>query len=163
MWHKYWLLVLIISSNAYSEIRDCKVSFETTATPGALAISGKGGRCEGMLTEKKGLFTGSFKSKIELYDTGIKLRNKHMYSYLGAIQKKYMELTFKDQKDDGQIDAILSIKNDTRPVVVIYKKNGEKISASFSIEIKDYPSIGIPTYLGITAADRVDISVEFER
>lgn len=143
--------------------KDCKVEFQTTANPGLLAIHGVGGKCEGDMTEKAGKFSGAFSSKVIDYDSGIALRNTHMASYLGIDKYPKMILTFVDQADDGELDAKLTIKKDTKPVKVKYTIKDGVVHAKFSIEVKDFPSIGSPSYLGITAAGTVDVDVEFKK
>lgn len=163
---RYALVVFLLFFSGYGyspEITGCEVSFDTTANPGALSITGKGGTCAGMLIEKDGRFSGEFKSRISDYKTGIGLRDRHMQRFLGVEENPVMTLSFKDELDDGELAAYLTIKKDKKPVKIMYKKDGSKVLAKFSIEIKDYPSIGIPSHLGITAASSVDISVEFHR
>lgn len=147
-------------------IKDGKANFGTTASPGFLAIDGEGGKVFGELkTDSDGKLSGELASNLADYDTGIDLRNKHLREKYLEV-KKYPEakLTFSgvDMKaPSGKVEAKLTLKKETRKVIVNYHKRDGTVYAKTSIEIKDYPSIGVPQWLGVTAASRVDIYVEF--
>lgn len=158
---KKWILLMLLSAPLYgAEIKECVVIFETTANPGLLNISGDGGKCTGTITEKGGKYSAVINSKLNDYQTGISLRNSHLRDkYLETKKYPTAELSFKDEADDGEIDAQLKIKSDIKPVKVIYETKGKVVTAKFSFNIKDYPSIGVPSWLGVTAAERVDVTV----
>ncbi len=141
-------------------VKNCVSTFKTTATPGLLNIESSGGKCEGVLSEKGGFWYGSFKSKTSSYDTGISMRNKHFQEHLA---KPEIILTFDKQKDDGELDATLTLNSDTKAVKVKYTVKGDKVDAKFSVDPKEFKSIGILSYLGVTAANTIDITVQFEK
>lgn len=145
------------------EIKDCKVGFNTTSSPDLVNIEGTGGHCSGSLKVSGSSFSGVISSQLGDYDTGISLRNKHMREkYLEVGKYPEAILTIKNQKDGGEIEGSLKIKKDEKPVKVKYEVKDGVGKASFKLEIKDYPSIGVPSYLGVTAANTVDVSVEFK-
>lgn len=139
-----------------------KVAFNTTGSPSFINIDGLGGHMDGNLKEVKGKFSGDFSCKLADFDTGISLRNKHMKEkYLEVDKFPTAEFKFKDQKDSGQIEGEMKIKKDSHKMVFSYEKKDGVISAKGSFNVKDYPSIGVPSYLGITVANRVDITISF--
>lgn len=161
---KKWILLLLVSASAFAgtqKIVTCNAIFHTTASPGFLSIDSKPSRCYGLLTEKDGLYSGAFQAPVKEFDTGINLRNDHLRNkYL--LEKKYptVEFAFKPQKDDGELEGFLTIKEESKPVSVKYEGK-EKVKAKFSFEAKDFPSIGCPSWLGVTACGKIDVEVEF--
>lgn len=143
---------------------DSTVTFVTTATPGFLKITGKGGHVEGKLKVVEGVVSGNLWVPLKDFDTGIELRNKHMREkYL--VVKDFPDATLTllpfAHANVGTFKGILKIKKDSKPVEGTYKFEGGLVSAKLTINVKDFPSIGVPSYLGVTAADSVDITVGF--
>lgn len=144
-------------------IKNCKITFQTTSSPDLVNIEGMGASCYGQIREMSGLLMGSIRSDLKDFDTGISLRNEHMRNkYLEIKKYPYAELVFVEQKDNGVFDAQLSIKTDKRPVKVIYKKTTDGIHAKFNFEIKDFSSIGVPSYLGISVVGIANVNVTFD-
>jgi len=161
---KLLLAFLPLTITPLSAATNCQVSFKTTAQPGFLAIDSDVGTCQGEITKKAGLFSGKFKSQLKDFDTGIELRNKHLRDkYLQVGKYPEAVFTFENQKDDGELEGILTIKKDSRPIKVSYAISKGKVNAKFGFEVKDYPSLGVPSWLGVTAAGRVDVDVEFTK
>lgn len=155
------LLAFPLTAKDY-KITDGKVSFVTTANPGIITIEGTGGKPTGNLKVDKELVSGSFKIALADFTTGLGLRDKHLKGkYLDVIKFPEAEFSFLAQKDDGSIDGELKIKSDTHKQLVSYSVKDGNVYAKMRISLKDYPSIGIPSYLGVTVADFVDIDTEF--
>lgn len=161
-----WILcsLLLLSSGAQAKIYlvAAKVKFKTTATPGFLKIESEKGTAEGSLIVEDNKVAGEFKSRLANFDTGIALRNTHMRErYLDTDKYPYATFTFPSQKDDGEVEGTLTIKSETKPFKLKYTTKGEEVTATGTLNVKDYPSIGVPSYLGVTAADTVDLVIIF--
>lgn len=161
------LSIFLVCPEAYSKpiISDSKVSFVSTANPGLITIEGVGGKFEDvvLVIAKDGKLTGNFKVKLDAFDTGINLRNEHMRDkYLEVKKYPLAEFSFKNQPDSGVLKGIMKIKKDSKEMEFKYELKDGHVTAKGFLNVKDFPSIGVPSYLGVTAADRVDISVEFK-
>jgi hypothetical protein len=53
----------------------------------------------------------------------------------------------------------LTLKGVTKPVTGKASYTGGKLKAFFTVNIKDFPSIGVPSHLGVTVANTVDVEV----
>ena len=148
--------------------KDNKVSWIAVGFPGFLKIVGEGGKVEGILLEENGKASGSLKVNVAKFSTGMELRDEHMHKkFLGSDIIPEATLTINPvEVKAGAIPFTgkLQIKSDTKPVAgeLILKPvaGGWSVKGSFAIKLTDYPSIGVPSHLGITVAEKVDISVD---
>jgi polyisoprenoid-binding protein YceI len=146
-----------------------KVSWTAVGSPGFLRINGEGGKVQGMLADKSGNIAGSLWVALDAYKTGSETRDEHMH-------EKYLE-TKKFPKAKLELNPVsfaggkrsftgkLTIKGETKPVKgwISFQQgqNAVHIKAGFDVAISDYPAIGVPSWLGITVADKVEVSVDF--
>jgi polyisoprenoid-binding protein YceI len=142
-----------------------KVDWTAVGTPGFLRINGEGGYAVGVLNAVGGKVSGTLAVPLDAYKTGIALRDEH-------LKKKYMEtgkypeakMVIKDQPyvegKEGILMADLTLKDTTKPVKVYFTVTGKKVAARFKVSIKDFPSIGVPSHLGVTMADEVEVKVD---
>jgi polyisoprenoid-binding protein YceI len=160
--------ILAFSSNAFgAEFTKSNntVSWHAVGTPGFLRIDGKGGAAEGVLNTAISKVSGVLTVALSDYKTGISLRDEHMKSkYLDVGKYPTAKLEIKDQPYaegvEGKMAGVLTLKDVSKPVTISFKVTGKKVSANFKINIRDYPSIGVPVYLGVTVADEVEITVD---
>lgn len=144
-------------------IKSGNVSFNTIASPSFLSIDGKGGNVTGSIKIDAGFVSALLAVKLDEFDTGTELRNEHMkFKYLDVKKYPYAVLAFKGLKeqDKGEFEGALTLKKETKPVTVSYEIKDNVVYAKFAFKVKDYPSVGVPSYLGVTAADIVNVSVE---
>jgi polyisoprenoid-binding protein YceI len=146
-----------------------KVTWTAVGSPGFLRINGEGGKVQGMLADKAGNVAGDLWVALDGYKTGSDTRDGHMH-------EKYLE-TKKFPKAKLSLNPVsfaegkrsftgkLTIKDQTKPVKGwISFKHGTAavhIKAGFDVAISDYPAIGVPKWLGITVADKVEVAVDF--
>jgi polyisoprenoid-binding protein YceI len=156
---------------------DSPVEFLATGKPGFLKIRGQGAKLKGNAKVDAGVLTGEFAVDLTPLKTGIDLRDEHM-------KERYLETgKFPDAKlvldavkvDDSKggsdipFTGKLTIKGKENPVKgtlnVAFapgaggarKATGD---AKFALRIADYP-VGVPSHLGVTVADSVDVSLRF--
>lgn len=155
---------------------DSPVEFLATGKPGFLKIKGQGAQLKGKAKVDSGVLTGDFAVDLTPLKTGIDLRDEHM-------KERYLETgKFPDAKlvlDPVKVDEAkggsdipftgkLTIKGKESPVKgtlnVAFAGEGSGRSATgdakFALKIADYP-VGVPSHLGVTVADSVDVSLRF--
>ena len=151
------------------------VEFKAVGKPSGLRVVGKGDAPKGQFVVADKSVTGSASFKLETLNTGINMRDEHM-------KKKYLETEkFPDAKltltkldlpqdllaKDGLAQQIpfegtLTLHGVEKPVKgtaqVDHKGESASILAQFETKISDY-GISIPSFAGITIADRVTVDV----
>lgn len=140
-----------------------EVQFVAVGNPGFLKIKGSGGHLGGTLSEEKGKLSGDLEVVLDQFDTGISLRNQHMKEkYLETAKFPKALLSVKDlpaTDGDHEFKAALTLKGVTKPVAGKYKVSDKSFTSEFKISLKDYP-VGVPSYLGVSVAEDVVVTVE---
>lgn len=140
-----------------------KAEWTAIGKPSFIKINGVGGKLGCDLKGDK-FVTGECKVFMRHWKTGMDLRDDHMHNkYL--LTETYEWATLKIDKfeiKDGpqEFSGILTIKKDSAKVKGKITLKGLKGTADFEVNIKDFPSIGVPSYLGITVADKVQVKIE---
>lgn len=145
------------------------VTWEAQGFPGFLRINGEGGQVSGEAKVSYGSLGARFRVNLSKFKTGLSLRDSHMHDkYLETGKFKWAVLEIKglDFKDGSQpFKGTLEIKNQTQPVtgkVTITSKGKLKhVQASFTMSIKDYSRIGVPSYAYVTMAEKVNVDAKF--
>lgn len=176
MYYIALFLSLFIASAGFSEkkvepLQYVNVSgsceWESIGNPGFLRIHGKGGKITGHIYQKDAATGGMFRVSLDDFTTGIALRDTHMKEkYLETAKHKeavlYLDSAFIPLDKEFEWSGKLSLKGVEKPVKgrgKLHFKDGKKhVNASFSITVSDF-GIEIPSYLGVTMAKDVDISV----
>ena len=140
------------------------VTWTAIGTPGFFKIIGEGGKTSGKVQQNNDEYSGEFWCTLADFDTGMKLRNKHMkkkYLEIAKFPKAYFKLhKSKLSKEWLPFTGELKIKDISKPITGKAKLlKDQKLTAEFAIKISDYPSIGVPKWLGITVADTVEVKV----
>ncbi|MCO5141577.1 MAG: YceI family protein [Oligoflexia bacterium] len=155
-------------ANIPLDIASGELEFLATGKPSMLKIKGKSNDLNGNLEVKNKKLSGTIIVKIDSFDTGIDLRNKHMKEkYLET--EKYPEATLSIQdlavSDDfeNKLDSkeapftgTLEFHGVKKAVEGTFQIQKGKLNANFKIQLKDF-AIPVPSYLGITVADIVDV------
>jgi len=141
------------------------VNWTAVGTPGFLRINGAGGAAEGKLEAADGKVSGELTVQLADYTTGLDLRDHHMKEkYLDVAKYPAAKLVLASQPyaegKESTISGDLTIKDVTKAVKITFTATGKNVQAKFKINIKDYPSIGVPAHLGITVADEVEVLVD---
>lgn len=169
---RYLVLALLLSSPLQAKVWEFKkeknkdsVTFVAVGNPGFLRINGEGGALEGKVTGELTGFDADLKVDLRDFSTGLSLRNTHMHDrYLETA--KYQYATFKitrivpielNKMFDWQ--GQLTLKGVTKTVSGSAKFDGKKLKAEFPVALDDFP-IGLPSWLGITVARDVAVTVE---
>jgi len=149
-----------------------EVTFEAVGKPSMLKIKGVGEGPEGEVSLAPQVH-GDFKFKLASLKTGVDMRDEHMKTkYLQVDKFPTAELKidsvegFKPESADASalpFKGTLTIHGVTTPVagtVDIKKKDkGYAVNANFETKVSDH-AIDIPSYLGVTVADAVKVSVQ---
>jgi polyisoprenoid-binding protein YceI len=147
------------------------VNFLAVGKPSALKIHGKATGPEAKLELSDTRLTGAAEFDMNSLTTGIDLRDRHMKEkYLQVKEHPKARLTLTDAPVDPAFAATLSnsserpfkaklqLHGQEREVEGTYTAKDGLVQAKFQIKLTDY-GIEIPSYLGITVAESVDVNV----
>jgi len=155
-----------------------KVTFLAVGRPSAIKIRGRikdGSQhpLTGQLKFSENTVLGEAQFRLNCFDTGIGLRNRHMKEkYLetdkfshAKIQIKTLSLPEGFSGEDIPFSGSLTLHGVTKPIKgkVEIERDSEEVEMQFSFKLKidDY-AIDIPSYLGIKVADEVTVGVEIQ-
>lgn len=150
------------------KIKTGEVSFLAKGNPGFMKIEGKSsgglsGELDPANTESPGVFIFSVKN----LETGIDLRDEHMkekylevakYPEAKLLLKKVDGLTAIDADSKGSFSGTLTLHGVSRDVKGTYEIVDRKVIARFNALLSDFAII-VPSWMGVTVADNVDIIV----
>lgn len=149
------------------------VEFLAKGSPGFLKIHGTEGRFKGGLTLDGTQISGELTADLNLFKTGIELRDEHMKEkYLETGKFPHATLKVEAQKinpaitDKQQLQGTLTLHGVTKPVTItieVKKQDAAKyqVQSSFKITLSDY-GIDVPKYLGVTVAEDVTIEARLQ-
>lgn len=154
---------------AFAGVQNSSVTFEAVGKPSFIKIRGEGGKITHQLVEEKEGRFDVFEVALNDLTTGINMRDEHMkekYLQVKEHPKAILKipagpedvLQFASEKE---AQGTLTLHGQTKPLKVKAIKDGNKISSEFDIKLSDY-GIEIPTYAGITMADKVKVRTQFE-
>jgi len=149
-----------------------KVAFKTKGWPNLVTIKGEGKGVIGNLTLQEGKVTGELTFDLTTLKTGIELRDDHMkdtYLEVKKFPKAKLKLTSvevpKDMDGDMKFKGLMTLHGVEKEVSgkAELDKDDKKIkmSAEVPIKLSDF-KIAIPSYKGITVAEKVKVSFESE-
>ena len=157
------------------------VEFLAIGRPSALKIKGEGAKPEGRFQIESGTLKGELKADLDQFETGIKLRDRHMKEkYLETAKEGNKSAVFKLTEakiPDGFLDkgnkaenlpfkGNLKLHGIEREVSGIYsaglqsEKSTVSGEAQFKIKLTDF-GVAIPSFSGITVAEDVEVKVRF--
>lgn len=141
-----------------------KVEWTAVGNPGFLRITGENGYVEGVAHDDGTHAWGEFKVALADFDTGMGLRNRHMKEkYLEVEKHPHAILKLNKVRHGASFpwEGVLTLKGESHPVKGKGEYSGDKVKAEFTVDISKYPSIGVPSWLGVTMAEEVNVSLEF--
>ncbi len=181
-----FLLSSLISSISFATINisidksASSAEFLAIGSPSALKIRGKNGKPDGKLTVEGTSFKGEVSLNLSQFETGMKLRDKHMSEKYLEVEKsdfknaklKIVSTTLPENfwqspaKQKGSFKGLLKLHGTEKEVSGSFDINDSSPSsltgtAKFSISLLDY-NIAIPSFAGITVAQNVDIDINFK-
>ena len=173
-----WLVILVMilvcdMANASTWIPRIgstnKVTWEAKGYPGFLRINGEGGQVSGEAKVNYGTMRARFRVDLSKFKTGLSLRDRHMqdkYLQTGKFKWAILEIKGLSYQDGSQkFKGTLEIKNQTRPVEgeirITSKGKLKHVEASFVMLIQDFSRIGVPSYAGVTMAEKVRVDAKF--
>lgn len=154
-----------------------QVEFDAVGWPSALKIHGKGAGLDGRLTIEDGSVSGVIGFDLQALETGIALRDRHLKEkYLETARYPRATLTLSrvavDKVPAAETFAPVSIpfagtlslhgveKSVTGEAKVARAGRAVTTTATFAIDLHDF-GIGVPSYMGITVAEKVQVRVGF--
>jgi polyisoprenoid-binding protein YceI len=146
--------------------------FLAVGRPSAIKIRGEGKGASGLLTLADGRLNGRLKMNVESFSTGIDMRDHHMKEkYLEVAKFPNAELELSDIKiGDSPVKNFpfagqLTLKGVKKAVAGEVTTSGTPdqlhVEATFHLKLSDF-KIEIPTYLGISVAEDVSVTVQSE-
>ncbi len=154
-----------------------RVEFEAAAWPTALLVHGAAERLEGRFEAVDGVVSGRAELALETFETGIALRDRHMReTYLettryprAVLELVELRLPGRPQAADYSVkgqafEARLTLHGVTRALRgtahIGRRAAGVAVEAEFDLSLREF-GIAVPSYLGLTVADRVRVKVRF--
>lgn len=155
-----------------------RAGFVAIGSPGFLRITGEGGHVSGNATSTtpsgaKEQVTGTFEVNLSELTTGMSLRDRHMKEkYLetgkfpvATLTIDALSLPADSSEQSSEFTGMLTLKGVTKKITGQAKlariSTGIKVDANFAVNLNDYP-VGVPSWLGVTVAEKVDIEVSFQ-
>ncbi len=147
-----------------------KVGFKTKGWPNLVTIKGEGKGVSGSLQETAGKVSGTLTFDLTSLKTGIDLRDDHMKNnYLEVKDHPTAALTLKDAtlpeglKGTMKFTGTLKLHGVEKEVTGEAKLDNDSgqitMSAEIPVNLSDF-KIAIPSYKGITVAEKVNIDFE---
>lgn len=148
------------------------VNFLAVGRPSMLKIHGKATGPEAKFQLEADKLSGTAEFELAKLDTGINMRNEHMKDkYLQVKDHPKAKLTLTDVAVDPAFATALTnsgekpfkgkllLKGQERDVSGNYTAKNGLVQAKFQIKLTEF-GIEIPSYLGVTVAETVDVSVD---
>jgi polyisoprenoid-binding protein YceI len=165
------LLAATAASHFVVDKEQSSVKFAAVGKPGFLHINGESAKLGGTADWADGSISGNFTVALDGFVTGIDMRDEHMkakYLETGKFPQATLAVAKVAAPGAGTVDFTgdLTLKGVTKPVKgTLTLKNGPadgKVEgdAAFALALTDFP-VGVPTYMGITVADKVDVTAHF--
>lgn len=145
------------------------IEWVAVGNPGFLKINAEGGYSEGKVTIEGDELSVDVVCKPEFFKTGMELRDDHMKNkYLMVSQFPNSTLKIEKMKfkagEEFEWTGVLQIKNESKPAKgkakIIKSDAGYNVESTFIVSMKEYPSIGVPKYLGITMAEDITVTAK---
>jgi len=165
-------LLFLFESAAYAsalKVNSGKITFLAKGNPGFMKIEGtsEGKGLSGTLDSSQGKLSGDLFLELKTLSTGMDLRDEHMKDkYLEVSKYPQARLTLKSvtlnpaEDTDGKFNGELTLHGVTKEVngTFAYEASEKKVNASFILKVSDY-AIDIPSWMGVTVADLVEVNV----
>ena len=162
--------ILLLSTQSFaSKIVSQEVKFVATGKPSFIKAKGNAPLTNSEMTLKDNKLSGSFTVALDKLDSGIELRDTHLKEkYLQTQTYPKAIFSFKDVslESDNQTITVKGefefhgVKKEKEIEIEISKEGNQlNLVSDFEIKLTDY-KVELPSFSGITAADKVKIDVE---
>lgn len=155
------------------------VEFLCIGNPSALKIKGEKAKVQGLVFNTENILGAKLKVDLNEFVTGIDMRDEHMkekYFETNKPENRYATLEIinlnipesfwkKNEEFKGEFKGKLTLHNVVKDIsgkitFSPYKKGAEVITVSnFPIKLSDY-KIEVPSFVGITVAEDVNVEVK---
>lgn len=147
-----------------------KVEFKTKGWPNLITIKGEGTGVAGQVRAEAGKANGTLTFDLTTLKTGIDLRDDHMKNkYLQVKEHPVAQLTLTDVKIPDSLEGSFDFsgmmklhgveKEITGKGELSKDGNDLKMTAEIPVKLSDF-KIEIPSYKGITVAEKVKVNFE---
>lgn len=180
--HYLWISTLLIGPTLSAalpqklEVQGGAVEALVIGKPSLLKIKAKGEPPTGSLILDGAKVSGTFEFALGTLDSGIELRDDHMKNkYLKVSEHPKAKLVIHEilldkafsiadpAVTEADFKGDLTLHGVTKPIQGKFNVNDERaVVADFKIKLTDF-AIGIPSYMGITVADEVNVRVQIEK
>lgn len=159
-------------------VNKSSVLFEAVGKPSLIKIKGEGQKISGEIksaldssTPGNSILNGQVVVELSDLDTGVSLRNEHMKDkYLQIKKYPQAKVNIKDLKvktedlkklkiSKNTVQVEIEIHGERKNVDVEYSVDNGDLQTNFELKISDF-KIEIPSYMGITVADKVKVSLK---
>lgn len=157
------VLAFLCGAPAFAETLEADVSWKAVGNPGLVSINAEGGKAKGKFEHVGATVIGTVECDAASFTTANSMRDEHMRDkYLEVAKFPKITLVFDPFKSDKDFvwTGKLTIKGATHEVKGTGSIDGAKVTAKFTVDITQYPEIGVPSWLGITVAKDVEVNVE---
>lgn len=181
-----FFLICIYSSLSWGQIEKIdinhsksSVEFLCIGNPSALKIKGEKAKVQGQINNSDNSFSAKLKVDLNEFVTGIEMRDEHMkekYFETDKPENRYASLEInnlsipasfwkKSEEFVGEFKGTLLLHNVQKEIsgkitFSPYKKGDEVLTVSrFPLKLSDF-NISIPSFVGITVAEEVNIEVK---
>lgn len=145
------------------------VTFLAVGRPSMLKVHGKAPGPEGTLALIDNKLSGRAEFDLNQLDTGIGLRNEHMKKYLETGTHPRAAFTLPPtavsadfgqslSQAEGAFSGTMLLHGREQPVQGTYRIEAGIVTAKFPLRLTAH-GIEIPTYLGVTLKDEVEVTV----
>ena len=184
--HIYLILISLLSTTAWAATTftidrgSSSAEFLAIGRPSALKIRGTKGKPEGKLTIEEEKIQGELLLNLSEFETGIGMRDRHMKEKYLEVEKNdfkvaklkiisvSLPLTFwkSPSKQKTSFKGLLKLHGVEKEIagdidITDATKDSLSGSANFTIALPDF-GITIPSFSGITVAEKVDVEVKFK-
>lgn len=175
------LLIFLATPSVWASVQKLvpsggKVEMLAIGKPSFLKIQGQGAAPEGEFQIQGQNVIGRMEFDLQSLDTGIELRNDHMKNkYLQVSQYPTARLELKSvpvtsswsvnspKLEETEFSGDLTLHGQRRPAKGRFSiDDSGKVEAKMKIKLSDF-QVEIPSYMGITVADEVEIKVQLDR
>ena len=159
--------MLSCADAAYAEvvkITGGEVNFDGASVGGVAKVPGRGGVPQGEVTiGADGKASGQVRVQLAGYNTGNADRDHDMHTKYFQTDKYPQAvldiLPVKATEAQFVWTGTLKLKGDAKPVAGYATVKGDKLWAKFTLNIKDYPSLGVPKHKEILMQDEWVVTV----
>lgn len=170
--NRFMFAVAVISAPSIETFKaaNSKADFYALGKPSMLKIHGTAQSVNGTLNKKGDVYTGTFAMPMDSFESGMKLRDRHMKEKVFEVEKySASEFTLKPTSIPSgtktTFTGILKFHGIEKPVqgdaTVTIKDKKVEFNATFNVQLTDF-SIQPPEFAGMSINNEVKVEISGE-